>query len=175
TWTIFADIRQKSATGMKSSEGGPRTIIWEMDARAGRFTYVSASAERLLGYPLSRWRNPEFIPEYVHPEDRERVCAARLAAAEPLADTCIGYRAISAAGRTVWLRDRIGVISGPDGRARLLHGVMTDVTRQKGTERQVAVARDVARRAAVRLRGIANASPAILAADSFDRLYGALA
>jgi len=151
------------------------TLIWEMDPRARRFTYVSASAERMLGYPLVRWTQPDFWPGLVHPDDRGRVCAARESAAETLGDACVEFRAVSADGRTVWLRDRIGAIGGADGRARLLHGVMTDITSEKVSERQVTAARDAARRTTARLRALAAAAPAIVEAASIDALHDALA
>src|SRR4051794_22973439 len=46
-------------------------IVWEADATTLRFTFVSAQAERLLGYPASRWiDDPEFWSQHIHEDDR---------------------------------------------------------------------------------------------------------
>jgi two-component system cell cycle sensor histidine kinase/response regulator CckA len=47
-------------------------IVWEADAQTFRFTFVSAQAERMLGYPLARWlEEPSFWADRIHPEDRD--------------------------------------------------------------------------------------------------------
>jgi len=47
-------------------------IFWEADAQTFQFTFVSAQAERMLGYPAARWLDePTFWKDHIHPEDRE--------------------------------------------------------------------------------------------------------
>ncbi|HEX2190582.1 MAG TPA: PAS domain-containing protein [Longimicrobiaceae bacterium] len=110
---------------------GLDAIVWEADARSGRFTYVSPGAEAILGYPLAEWTaSPGFWAErVVHPDDRERAEAGRAAALRGAAAET-EYRARTADGRVVWLIDRT---HPAEGGARL-RGVTTDVTRQKETE-----------------------------------------
>ncbi len=112
-------------------------IVWEMDAASGRFTYVSPQAERIVGYPPERWYDdPGFWTErLVHPADRESAASQRASAAAECRDHQLEYRAVGAQGRTVWLNDVARVESGPDGRPRLLRGVMVDVTGPKEAER----------------------------------------
>ena len=46
-------------------------IAWSASAQTFRFTYVNPAAEKLLGYPVSRWlEEPHFWAEHLHPEDR---------------------------------------------------------------------------------------------------------
>ena len=46
-------------------------IVWEADATTFRFNFVSAQAERLLGYPISDWiDDPGFWAAHIHPVDR---------------------------------------------------------------------------------------------------------
>ena len=45
-------------------------IVWEADARTLRFTFVSAQAERLLGFPVADWSEPDFWVKHLHPDAR---------------------------------------------------------------------------------------------------------
>ncbi|MFW5969763.1 MAG: EAL domain-containing protein [Halofilum sp. (in: g-proteobacteria)] len=109
-------------------------ILWRGDPADFRFTYVSAEAENILGYPVERWlREPDFWIEHIHPEDREwapQYCAE--ATAEQRQHS-FDYRMIAADGRTVWLRDVVTVLV-EDGRPVSLVGVMVDITSTKETE-----------------------------------------
>ena len=44
---------------------GRDAIVWEGDAATFQFTYVGEAAERVLGYPVERWREPGFWAEVV--------------------------------------------------------------------------------------------------------------
>ena len=111
-------------------------VVWEADASAEpfRFTFVSRRAEDILGYPAARWLDdPAFWSERIHPEDRERVLAFARDTARAGSGGQIIYRAVTAAGHTVWLRDRMHALAGPDG-GGMLRGVLFDITDQKLTE-----------------------------------------
>jgi PAS domain S-box-containing protein len=102
-------------------------IVWTADAHTFRFTYVSAGAHRILGYPVERWvDDPNFWSDHIHPEDQTAIslCHSETMAAR---DHELLYRMIAADGREVWLRDRIRVHSENDTPVEL-SGVMFDVT-----------------------------------------------
>ena len=47
-------------------------IVWEADPQTFRFLFVSAQAQRVLGYPAERWLSePTFWKDHIHPDDRE--------------------------------------------------------------------------------------------------------
>jgi PAS domain S-box-containing protein len=51
-------------------------IVWECAPETLQFTFVSRSAERILGYPIEQWQTkPEFWVNILHPEDRDWVVA----------------------------------------------------------------------------------------------------
>jgi len=50
--------------------GDLHAVIWEVDVRDLRFTFVSEYAETLLGRPASEWVDQEFWAGLVHPDDR---------------------------------------------------------------------------------------------------------
>ncbi|HEX6098002.1 MAG TPA: PAS domain S-box protein [Thermoanaerobaculia bacterium] len=108
-------------------------IAWSADAHTFRFKYINPAAEKILGYPASRWIDePHFWSQHLHPEDRHIV---RLCHNETLAcrNHELVYRMIAADGRTVWIRDYINVYS-VEGAPIELFGVMIDITREREAE-----------------------------------------
>lgn len=101
-------------------------IVWEGDATTFQFTYVSASAERLLGYPRSRWTSEEnfWSDVVIHPDDRDEALAYCALATGKNQDHAFIYRAITATGEIVHLHDIVRVVLGPRGVASRLRGVM---------------------------------------------------
>ncbi|MDP9370028.1 MAG: PAS domain S-box protein [Chloroflexota bacterium] len=125
---------------MPPSDGavGLDIIAWEADPQSFQFTWVSERAETVLGYPVARWlTEPNFWPTLVHPDDRDRVVAASLAAARDGHDHDLEYRAVAADGRVVWLREGVQVVRGPDGRVQALRGLMIDVSKHRRAEEAV--------------------------------------
>jgi PAS domain S-box-containing protein len=108
-------------------------IVWEMDVASFTFTFVSGRAEHILGYPARRWiEEPTFWQDVlVHPDDRTWVTELCLAETGEARDHSLEYRAVHAGGHVVWLRDSARVICGEDGTARLLRGVMMDITQER--------------------------------------------
>ena len=113
---------------------GLDAIVWEMDASTWRFTYVSDGAERLLGYPIAQWLEPDFWRDHLHPDDRVGAVAFCENCVARGCDHELEYRMLAADGRAVWLRDLVHVLPAPDGGPTLLHGVMVDVSAQKELE-----------------------------------------
>ncbi|MFB3923148.1 MAG: PAS domain S-box protein [Terriglobia bacterium] len=112
-------------------------IVWEADAAPFQMTFVSRRAEEILGYPIDDWlSDPHFWESRLDPADRERIVALARAAVERGEDYELEYRMLAAAGRTVWLRDKVRIVKGIDGRPRQLRGVMLDVTQVKLAEEE---------------------------------------
>jgi PAS domain S-box-containing protein len=107
-------------------------IVWEADPGTFQFSFVSAEAERILGYPAADWLEPQFWRRHTHPDDVERCtlfCAEATAAGR---DHVFEYRMIAADGRVVWLRDIVSVRASAEG-TRLV-GIALDITSQKEEE-----------------------------------------
>jgi PAS domain S-box-containing protein len=112
-------------------------IVWEADAATFAFSFVSAEAERLLGYPLSEWlESGTFWVDHIHPEDREKTVNFCIAQTAKGLGHRFEYRMIAADGRTVWLEDTVGVIPRP-GRSPILRGVLIDITERKRSEDEI--------------------------------------
>jgi PAS domain S-box-containing protein len=104
-------------------------ILWEADPRTVQFSFVSQKAERLLGYPITRWLDePDFWVRLIHPDDRDHVVTTCAAAVERVQDHTFDYRVVAADGRTVWIRDVVHVTADRQGQPSRLRGVMLDIT-----------------------------------------------
>lgn len=105
-------------------------VVWEMDARTWRFTHVSARAEQMFGFPVRRWlEEPTFWQdELLHPDDRDWCVGYCSIASQECRNHAFLYRARTADGRTIWVKDIVRVIPDGDGRPASMRGIMLDVT-----------------------------------------------
>jgi PAS domain S-box-containing protein len=102
-----------------------QVIVWEGDPQTFQFTYVSPSAEEVLGYAVERWKEPGFWAQtVVHPEDRSDAVAYCALATGQGRDHDFQYRARSARGEIILLHDVVHVIKSPRGVAARLRGIM---------------------------------------------------
>jgi PAS domain S-box-containing protein len=112
---------------------GLDAVVWEAESAGLRFTFVSHYVEKLLGYPATRWlEEPGFWLSKVHPEDRAAAVAA-CRKAEEGHDQDVEYRAETADGEVLWLRNLIYAVRD-GGRVSRLRGVMVDATERKQAE-----------------------------------------
>jgi PAS domain S-box-containing protein len=103
-------------------------VVWEADPETLQFTYVSKRAESILGFPPDKWLSqPRFWRNRVHPDDLDRVSETFSSAAFVRGSFELDYRMVAADGRTVWVRNRVGLVEGPAGKIKM-RGVMTDIT-----------------------------------------------
>jgi len=132
-WLGASDEPIEAVENRTPKELVDRAIVWEGYAQTFQFSYVSPSAERLLGYPVRRWTDePTFWSDLVIvPADRDDAVAYCALATTKRADHVFEYRARHANGEIVWLRDFVTVIVGPRGLARSLRGIMLDITAEK--------------------------------------------
>jgi signal transduction histidine kinase len=109
-------------------------ILWQADANRRAFAYIGSQAERLFGFPLKRWSEPRFWERRLHPDDRSRILLQTQTADHGGYE--IEYRLLAANGQPVWILDSV-LIVGKQREGRCLHGIMSDRTAQKETERQL--------------------------------------
>jgi diguanylate cyclase (GGDEF)-like protein/PAS domain S-box-containing protein len=136
---VIADIteRRQAQEAQRASEQRFRDmvnttdgIVWEADATTCTFTFVSAQAERLLGFPMADWLAPGFLAEHLHPDDKAWAPGLCAAHTERLESHNLEFRFIARDGRAVWLRDMVTVVA-EQGRPRWLRGLMVDITHTK--------------------------------------------
>src|SRR5207245_11413463 len=127
---------------------GRAAIGWEADAAALRFSFVSQRAQTVFGFPPDRWLDePDFFSKRIHPEDRIKVmakCRGALARGE---DHELEYRALTATGEIVWLRDIVHVVPDAPGNAGQLRGLTVDLTELKRADEALRASEDQLRQA----------------------------
>jgi PAS domain S-box-containing protein len=127
---------------------GLDAIVWEADARALTFSFVSGRAATVLGYPVERWlREPDFWVRRIHPDDRESVMQICRDAIAQGRDHELEYRSVAADGREVWLRDIVHVVRDSSGRPVTLRGLTVDLTELRRSERALRQSEDQLRQA----------------------------
>jgi PAS domain S-box-containing protein len=108
-------------------------IFWEADPSTFRFTFLSRRAALALGSRQSGEAPGEW-GDHVHPEDHGAALTALRTAIEEGSDHTLEYRALGREGETIWLRDLVHVVRGPQQRTMSLRGLMVDITQRKRAE-----------------------------------------
>jgi PAS domain S-box-containing protein len=120
-------------------------VIYEAETGPdGRWLFVSAQVEELIGYPADEWMNDaELYIRRLHPEDRDAVLRMEpreLDAARGGEVTAVSeYRMVHADGNVRWIRDeaRLGV---NDEGHQVWRGILLDVTQEHITRDALAEA-----------------------------------
>ncbi|MCE5283128.1 MAG: PAS domain S-box protein [Deltaproteobacteria bacterium] len=110
-----------------------RTVPWELDLTTKRFTYIGPQAEKLFGYPLSRWRDVESWAGFIHDDDRQDALNLIYRTSMEGHDHDFEYRMVTRDGREIWVHNTVTVIAGPEGPEKLA-GYLRDITALKKAE-----------------------------------------
>ena len=106
----------------------------------GRWHFVSAQIEDLLGYSAADWTaDPTLWMQRMHPADRDRMMLAESQDADRAEQQGRWeYRLIARDGRVVWVIDDEAVISrDADGHATMVQGILVDISDRKDLEDQL--------------------------------------
>jgi PAS domain S-box-containing protein len=114
-------------------------VVWETRVdpitRERQPTFVSDYVEKMAGYTPAEWMSaPEFLPNLLYAEDRERVIREAdeiLAKREP---GILNYRWVAKDGRILWVETHVTPVLEEGGKGIGLRGVTLDVTEQKRAE-----------------------------------------
>jgi len=111
-----------------------RAIPFELDLANGRFTYIGPQAQKMLGFPESQWKEPEFL-DVLLPRSRESNVRQQLDECMPgtFETLCC---VVTADNRVVELRWTVACELVDD--MRFLRGLMIDVTEARRMVRELA-------------------------------------
>lgn len=114
-----------------------RAIPWKIDWGTMQFAYIGPQIETLLGWPQNSWLSVEDWATRMHPEDRERVVNFCVSQSESGIDHEADYRALTASGDYVWIRDVVHVVRDEAGNVEALVGFMFDISERKRSEQEL--------------------------------------
>ncbi len=114
-----------------------KAIPWRIDWATQRFTYIGPQIEPLLGYAPESWVTVEDWASRMHPEDRDVVVGYCVSQSQSGLDHEADYRALTADGRYVWIRDVVHVVRKDDGEVEALVGFMFDISERKRNEEEL--------------------------------------
>jgi diguanylate cyclase (GGDEF)-like protein/PAS domain S-box-containing protein len=114
-----------------------RAIPWKIDWKTMTFAYIGPQIETLLGWSQASWVSAEDWATRMHPDDREKVVQFCIAQSQNGVDHEADYRALTAAGDYVWIRDVVHVVRDDNGEVDALIGFMFDISERKKTEEQL--------------------------------------
>jgi len=132
--------RQRSEQNYRELISTINGVIWESDLQRDILTYVSDSAERVLGYTAAEWiATPLFWENHLHPDDRAQAIAQYRVATKSGQSYESTYRMIDARGDIVWLHEVVSIIA-LHGRPTIVRGVIVDITSLKRAESEIEAA-----------------------------------
>jgi diguanylate cyclase (GGDEF)-like protein/PAS domain S-box-containing protein len=114
-----------------------QAIPWRIDWASARFTYIGPQIERVLGWSQDSWRTVEDWAMRIHPEDRQKTVDFCVGQSQQGVDHEADYRALTADGEYVWIRDVVHVIRRADGTVDCLVGFMFDIGERKRAEDKI--------------------------------------
>ena len=114
-----------------------RAIPWKIDWKTMTFAYIGPQIETLLGWSQASWVSAEDWATRMHPDDREKVVEFCISQSQNGVDHEADYRALTAAGGYVWIRDVVHVVRDDNGEVDSLIGFMFDISERKKTEEQL--------------------------------------
>ncbi len=114
-----------------------KAIPWKIDWKTMTFAYIGPQIAPLLGWTQQSWISANDWAERIHEEDRERVVNFCIAQSQNGIDHEADYRALTADGRYVWIRDVVHVQRNAAGETEALIGFMFDISERKKTEEQL--------------------------------------
>lgn len=123
-------VKKKNKSLIENLDG----IFWEADAQTFEFQYISPQVEQITGYTQKEWlETKDFWKDHIHPWDRENAAQFCHTETQKLNDHSFDYRFLTKEGKTIWLNDRVKVIS-KKGKPVKIQGMMMNITREKEIE-----------------------------------------
>ena len=110
-----------------------KAIPWKINWQTREFEYIGPQIEKLLGWTQDSWATAQDWIDRIHPEDREETANLCVSQSEHGIDHEADYRALTADGGYVWVRDVVHVIR-ENGVTTALVGFIFDISERKRME-----------------------------------------
>jgi diguanylate cyclase (GGDEF)-like protein/PAS domain S-box-containing protein len=137
-------LKDASLHGRVTDPGVYRTLLestkaipWKIDWATMEFAYIGPQIEQLLGWRQDSWKTVNDWAARIHEEDRQKTVDFCVAQSQAGADHEADYRALTAEGDLVWIRDVVHVLRNEDGSPQALVGFMFDISERKKAEDKI--------------------------------------
>lgn len=114
-----------------------KAIPWKIDWKTMSFAYIGPQIEELLGWTQESWLSAEDWATRMHPDDQQWVVDFCIKQSQDGIDHEADYRALTADGDYVWIRDVVHVVRDENGEVDCLVGFMFDISERKKTEEKL--------------------------------------
>jgi PAS domain S-box-containing protein len=135
-----SSLRESLARLRGGGSGGlaeePHAVVYAVDLRTGAIQVaMDEQMEALLGFTRQEWESDRtLLGQRLHPEDAERVLAAKEKATNRGEALTIEYRLVDGNGATLWVHDHSSVVCDDGGCPTHLHGVAINITARRRVE-----------------------------------------
>lgn len=123
--------KSKSEAFYRSLIEHTHIVAWEYLPNAGRFSYVSAQAEKLTGHSLEEWTSEGFWQASLYPDDYAKIVAFCSSRAPSQEKQGLEFRLLKKDGSEVWLRQIVSVVEAGAEHCCVLRGFLIDITESK--------------------------------------------
>lgn len=108
-------------------------VVWESwgdpVTNAQKITYVSAHAERLLGYPREDWLTKQnFWLKIVHPDDQKQASEVARKNYKAGGSGISRFRWITKKGKAIWMESQSFVVKDKKGKPMGMRGIVMDIS-----------------------------------------------
>ena len=108
-------------------------IPWQINWKTKAFSYIGPQIESLLGWTQDSWKTAQDWIDRMHPEDRDKTVNMCVSLSDQGTDHEADYRALTATGDYVWIRDVVHVIRENNETVAII-GFMFDISARKQME-----------------------------------------
>jgi PAS domain S-box-containing protein len=129
---------QESESKLRRIADNAPDIIFRMSLPEGKYEYISPASLALTGYaPEEFYEDPGLVRTLIHPSWQEYFRMQWDALMAGSAPPSYEFQIIDRAGQARWLNQRNMLVTDNEGRTIAIEGIITDITRQKETEREL--------------------------------------
>ena len=128
---------EHNGTFYKTLLESTKAIPWQIDWKTMSFTYIGPQIEELLGWTQESWVSANDWATRMHDEDRDFVVNFCLSQSRDGIDHEADYRALTASGGYVWIRDVVHVVRNEAGEVVSLVGFMFDISERKKNKQEL--------------------------------------
>lgn len=110
-----------------------KAIPWKLNWKTKEFEYIGPQIEELLGWSQESWATAQEWIDRIHPDEREQTANLCISQSDHGIDHEADYRALTADGGYVWVRDVVHVLR-EEGETVALVGFIFDISERKKME-----------------------------------------